>query len=79
MAVYNSRLWGEIGRQRVMAPLAAAVSPYFDLTHPTTHECERQMKSEIELDHYTRDYVPYSFLTVCMFFNVPQIITEQVL
>ena len=25
-------LWGEIGRQYV--PLAAAISPYFDLTHP---------------------------------------------
>ena len=28
-------LWGEIGRQHVKAPLAAAISPYFDLIHPT--------------------------------------------
>ena len=28
-------LWGEIGRQHVKAPLAAALSPYFDLTHPS--------------------------------------------
>ena len=37
MAVYKS-LWllGEIERQLVKAPLAAAFSPYFDLTpHPT--------------------------------------------
>ena len=27
-------LWGEIGRQHVKVPLAAAISPYFDLTHP---------------------------------------------
>ena len=25
--------WGEMGRHHVKAPLSAAVSPYFDLTH----------------------------------------------
>ena len=28
MAVYNSSILGEIGRQLVKAPLAAAISPY---------------------------------------------------
>ena len=59
-------LWGEIGLQHVKAPLAAAISPYFDLTHqPTqpTHECERWMKSERGIDHHTGDYVLYSFRT----------------
>ena len=27
-------LWGEIGRQHGKAPLAAVLSPYFNLTHP---------------------------------------------
>ena len=57
-------LWGEIGRQHVKAPLAASISPYFDLTHPPNppiHECEKQMKSEMEIDHRTRDNVPYTF------------------
>ena len=47
-------------------PLVAAISPYFDLTHPDpTHE--------IEIDHPTKDYAPYSFRRVRGFFNVPQI------
>ena len=62
---------GEIGRQYVKAPLAAAIS--------LMHECEiRQMKSEIKIDHHTWDYVPYSFRTaVCGFFYVPHIIRNK--
>ena len=40
-------------------------------SHPPiqpTHECERRMKSEIEMDHY----IPYSLRTECGFFDVPQ-------
>ena len=83
MAVYNIVIrWGEIGPQRVKAPLAATISPCFDLTHPRNlcmnqTECERQMKSEIEIDHHTTVYVPYSFQTVCGFFNVLQIIRNK--
>ena len=36
MAVYSYSV-GEIGRQHVKVPLVAAISPYFDLTHPSTH------------------------------------------
>ena len=46
---------GEIGRQHVKASLVTSISPYIDLTHPPkpVHEYERQMKSEIEIDHHT--------------------------
>ena len=27
-------LWGEIGHQHIKGPLTAAISSYFDLTHP---------------------------------------------
>ena len=51
--VYNYSV-GEIGRQRVKVPLAAAISPsVLSLTYPPnpcTHECERQNKSKIEID-----------------------------
>ena len=40
-------------------------------TQPT-HEFERYVKPEIEIDHHSGNYVPYSFRTVCGFFNVPQ-------
>ena len=35
------------------------------------------MKPDVEIDHHTGNYVPYSFRTVCGFFNVPQIIRNK--
>ena len=51
MAVY---ILGEVERQLVKAPLAAAISPYLiSTTHPTPcMKCE--MKQEMEIDHNTR-------------------------
>ena len=37
------------------------------------NECEIQMKSAIEIDHYTGDFVPFSFRAEYEFFNVPLI------
>ena len=56
---------GEIGRQLVKAPMAAAISPYFDLTYPPTQPMHG------EIDHHTGIYVPYSVRQVCGCFNVP--------
>ena len=82
MAVYNSSVgWGQ-----TLPCKDATGSRYQSIfwsppgTHPPNidmHECERRVKSEIEIDHRTRDYVPYSFRTVCRFFNVPQIIRNK--
>ena len=41
------------------------------------HECERQMKSEVEMYYHNWNYIPFSFRTVCGFFNVPQIIRNK--
>ena len=47
------------GCQHVKAPLAAAISPSFDFTHPPKPRMNvKDMKSEIEIDHHTADYVP---------------------
>ena len=51
------------------------VRSLFDLTNSRMNE--RQMKTEIEIDHHTGDYLPYSFRTVCGFFNVPQVIRNN--
>ena len=71
---------GEILCQHLKVPLAATISPYFDLTHPATqptHKCEGQMKSELETDHHIRDYVPYSVQTACGSLNNPQVIMNK--
>ena len=74
-------LWGDIGRQHVKAPLAVVINTYFDLTHPPTqptHKCKGQMKSDRDRGRPPhRDYVLYSFRTVCGLFNVPQIIRNK--
>ena len=58
-------LLSEIERQLVKAPLAAAISPFFDLTHPP-NPCMKR-----EIDHHTGNLIPYSFRQVRGFFNVP--------
>ena len=53
-------LSNEIERQLVMAPLAAAISPYLiSLTHRPNPCMKCEMK--LEIDHNTGNYVPYSF------------------
>ena len=64
-------LCGEIGRQLVKAPLAAAISPY--LISPTPPNPTHPTQPMQKIDHHTGDYVPYSFSS---FFNVPQIIRK---
>ena len=44
-------LSSEIGRQLVKAPLAAAISPYFDLTHPPNPCMKCEMKERDTPQH----------------------------
>ena len=41
----------------------------FDLTYPPNPCMKYRMK--LEIDHHTGNYMPYSFLEVSGFFNVP--------
>ena len=51
-------LWGEIGRQHVKAPLAAAIGPYsISPTHPLNPSMSVKDR---RADHNTGNYVPYS-------------------
>ena len=70
MAVNNSIIGGEIGRQLVKAPLAAAISPWLISPTQLTHT------SEGRTDHNTGNSVPYSFRLVCGFFSVPQFMNK---
>ena len=77
---YNSSVgWDRSSVCNMKAPLAAAISPYFDLTHPPYPRINVTdgMKSEIERDQHTGEYVPSSFRTVCGFIYVPQIIRNK--
>ena len=61
MAVYNSILWGEIGRQHVKGASGSRYQSILDLTHPPTHPLNPRMNvKDRRSDHNTRNYVPYS-------------------
>ena len=60
-------LWGEIRRYHVKAPLTAAISPYFDLTHPPTQHWHVLMWKTGEIRD--RDRPPHQRLRPLLFTN----------
>ena len=71
MAVNNSLLvGGDIGRQLVKVPLAAALNAQLISPTQLTHAYEG--RKDRRPDHNTGNSLPYSFRIVCGFFNIPQ-------